>query len=310
MKNRIRKSVEMIRQVDASLKDNLSEFDFKLYSMSPTGFFGVLEDVTGEIEFNGAVQSAENCDDFVENDTDVSQYQRDSEIDPGCLDCEDESRRVLVFKSTEELQAYMDTPMIVDDEEESDEIIRASTSTGTNAEEYGNETITRQDYPEESYESVNLPSSLNAKFRANVRGKGNNKSQKQSQREVAQKSASNLAPKSSKTNAVGAVKVKYSAYSVYEPIKNLKFHLQTGFKIPEIQKERLVQMIQNKFLKAFGRFAGVNGVHIKAQLWETIANELNTLGPPRTGEQWKTVIFVFQFFLLSTNYSFLPLKDF
>lgn len=90
--------------------------------MSPSGFFGVLEDVTGDIEFNSfytaneEVQSTENCDHVVENDIDVSQHQRDNEIDPGSLDCEDESRRVLVFKSTEELQAYMDTSMIVDDE--------------------------------------------------------------------------------------------------------------------------------------------------------------------------------------------------
>ncbi|KAJ6639724.1 hypothetical protein Bhyg_12471 [Pseudolycoriella hygida] len=47
MKNRIRKSVEMIRQTDANVKENLSELDFKLYSMSPSGFFGALEEVQG-----------------------------------------------------------------------------------------------------------------------------------------------------------------------------------------------------------------------------------------------------------------------
>lgn len=67
--------------------------------------------------------------------------------------------------------------------------------------------------------------------------------------------------------------------------------LQTSARIPDIQKERLVQLVQNNFLKAVGRFAGVNGVFIKAQLWENIAKELNTLGPARSAEQWKTVRF-------------------
>lgn len=72
----------------------------------------------------------------------------------------------------------------------------------------------------------------------------------------------------------------------------LKFNLvkQTNVRIPEIQKERLVQLVQNNFLKAMGRFAGSNGKGIKAQLWQSIAKELNTLGPHRSAEQWKMVI--------------------
>lgn len=51
-----------------------------------------------------------------------------------------------------------------------------------------------------------------------------------------------------------------------------------------------MQLVQNNFLKAVCRFAGSNGTFIKAQLWQSIAKELNTLGPPRTAEQWKTVL--------------------
>ncbi|KAJ6639620.1 hypothetical protein Bhyg_12367, partial [Pseudolycoriella hygida] len=58
-------------------------------------------------------------------------------------------------------------------------------------------------------------------------------------------------------------------------------------RIPEIQKERLVQLVLNDFSKIVGRFAGSDGAHIKTDLWNKIANQLNTLGPPRTAKQWK-----------------------
>lgn len=72
------------------------------------------------------------------------------------------------------------------------------------------------------------------------------------------------------------------------PITDFLF-IQTSTKIPDIQKERLVQLIQNHFLKAVGQFSGANGAHIKQRLWQDIPKELNTLGPSRTAEQWKTV---------------------
>lgn len=53
-----------------------------------------------------------------------------------------------------------------------------------------------------------------------------------------------------------------------------------------------------------GRFTGPNGAGFKAQLWKSFAAELNSLGPPRTAEQWKTVI-LFQFLTLQLIY-FLP----
>lgn len=55
------------------------------------------------------------------------------------------------------------------------------------------------------------------------------------------------------------------------------------------QKERLIQLIQNNFLKTVGRFSGLNGVELKRKLWGTYARELNTLGPSKTVEQWKNV---------------------
>lgn len=51
-----------------------------------------------------------------------------------------------------------------------------------------------------------------------------------------------------------------------------------------------MQLIQNNFLKAVGGFAASNGVQIKAQVWQNITKELNSLGPPRTPKQWKEVI--------------------
>lgn len=74
--------------------------------------------------------------------------------------------------------------------------------------------------------------------------------------------------------------------------------MQANVRIPDIQKERLVQLVHNNFLKVVGRFAGANGVAIKAQLWQNITKELNTLGPPRTAEQWKTVKFYIRLLLI------------
>ncbi|KAJ6647873.1 hypothetical protein Bhyg_03096 [Pseudolycoriella hygida] len=58
-------------------------------------------------------------------------------------------------------------------------------------------------------------------------------------------------------------------------------------RITDNQKERLIQLVQNKFLKTVGRFDGANGVGIKKDMWEQFANELNTLGPPKSVKQWK-----------------------
>lgn len=66
--------------------------------------------------------------------------------------------------------------------------------------------------------------------------------------------------------------------------------MQHVVRIPEVQKERLVQLVQNNFRKAFGPFAGSNGKSLKSQLWKKMAEELNTLGPPRTPDQWKAVM--------------------
>lgn len=216
MKNRIRKSVEMIRQADASLKENLSELDFKLYSMSPSGFFGPLEQMTGfelNVDLDYAAdeeaEGAENIfDQVVGNETNVGQHgQNDSGIF--------HSGRVLVVETPEELEEYMSTSIIdiVTDEEESNENIRPLISDGFDAqydEDYINETATVEDCLEESCESVQRSTSFNTNYRVigNVGGKAN-KSVKASQRKVAQKPVSKPVPQSLKTiKPVDATKVK------------------------------------------------------------------------------------------------------
>lgn len=57
-----------------------------------------------------------------------------------------------------------------------------------------------------------------------------------------------------------------------------------------MQKERIVQLVQNNFLETVGRFSGVNGVEIKKELWQQYTRELNTLGPAKTHVQWKNVV--------------------
>lgn len=60
-------------------------------------------------------------------------------------------------------------------------------------------------------------------------------------------------------------------------------------RITETQKERLVQLLHNNYLKLLGRFSGANGAEIKSRLWKEIAAELNSLGPARTVVGWKAV---------------------
>lgn len=59
--------------------------------------------------------------------------------------------------------------------------------------------------------------------------------------------------------------------------------------VTPIQKERLLQLLENNFVKAVGRYCGTNGAAIKKNIWEGYADELNKLGPYRTATQWKSV---------------------
>lgn len=303
MKNRIRKLVAMIKQSDASLKDNLSDLDYKLYLMSPTSFFAEFEEITGHIEPNAEFDFAADevvtgdtnfqhefdyaADDETRGDTnfihefdyagdDVTQSGNMPDIVPhdfvkseqyNELDSRsvyNDSRRVLVVENEEELQAYINTPIIVNDEEEPTETIDWVTGTNEQYEDYASEAVTLQDNPEEFNENARLPSSLNAKFRT-IGKVHETVSAKQSQLQDSNENAPwnvNYRANILKTimPLLDAAKVILSQNTEE---KNLKFYSQTGVRIPEIQKERLVQLIQNRFLKAFGRF---------------------------TGEQWKAVI--------------------
>lgn len=71
-----------------------------------------------------------------------------------------------------------------------------------------------------------------------------------------------------------------SRHDIAEVCENV--HLQESLRIPGLQKERLVQLIQNDFYKLFGQFTGTHGSFMKTQAWAKIASELNTLGPLRT----------------------------
>lgn len=56
-----------------------------------------------------------------------------------------------------------------------------------------------------------------------------------------------------------------------------------------IQKERLLQLVENNVLLSIGGFTTSNGSAAKKQIWEDFASELNELGTHRTGVQWKNV---------------------
>lgn len=65
--------------------------------------------------------------------------------------------------------------------------------------------------------------------------------------------------------------------------------MKPNSRINENQKDRLLSLVQENFLKVVGRYTGPDGVEYKRKLWDRFANELNELGPVRTGEKWKTV---------------------
>ncbi|KAJ6639347.1 hypothetical protein Bhyg_12091 [Pseudolycoriella hygida] len=46
------------------------------------------------------------------------------------------------------------------------------------------------------------------------------------------------------------------------------------------QKRKLLQLVEQNFLRTVGRFSGFHGVIIKRRIWEDYAKELNQLGPP------------------------------
>lgn len=272
MKNRIRKLVEMIRQSDSSVKDNLSDLDYKIYSMSPSSGSVALEGMLndggyyGDCAVDQEEQNAGSIGDYVlENESNagfyddyaVSTEEQNGENNHGFVGGNDVdlsefragelASRVLVVQSAEELEAYPNTSIIVEEDEES---IHETDETS-----HGIEENCRSDTND--FEHYNSSLESNRNIRVNATERESNESSQHPQYNVPQKPPS-------KPNS----------------------------RISEIQKERLVQLIQNNFVKAFGRFTGADGAHIKTALWQTIAKELNTLGPQRTAEQWKAVSFL------------------
>lgn len=178
MTNRIRKKVELIRQCGANPSDNLSELDLKIHEMSPTGDYDEFDD----FDLNSATANGNvnDCDLDVPDDTVVTE---EIEILKDEMDLENiaggDSGRILVVRTSEELEAYMNEPMIEEDvdPEELQETISRSSFTNANirdaAEEFeelmdepitiqdysDDELITIQDYPEKSNVTHRPPSS-------------------------------------------------------------------------------------------------------------------------------------------------------
>lgn len=67
------------------------------------------------------------------------------------------------------------------------------------------------------------------------------------------------------------------------------FIVQSDTKVTEFQKDKLLSLVQANFVQVVGRYTGPEGVQYKKRLWTRFANELNGLGPSRTGKEWKIV---------------------
>lgn len=116
MTNRIRKQVELIRQCGANPRDNLSELDLKIHQMLPTGDYGFGDEFNDFDEMNSATphENVNDCDYDVPDDSVLKQEQENIEIDlENVADCN--SGRVLVVQTLEELETYMNEPVIEED---------------------------------------------------------------------------------------------------------------------------------------------------------------------------------------------------
>ncbi len=159
MKNRIRKSVKMIRQCDSSVKDNLSDLDYKIYSMVSSSGSVTLGELLNDGHYGDYAGdqdqlNSDNIGDYVLEDnreirqqnfdnygvaTEEQSHDNDNDFVGGLSLNLSEFRdgglapRVLVVQSSEELEAYANASIIVDEEEsmhEIDDVIYASTSRG------------------------------------------------------------------------------------------------------------------------------------------------------------------------------------
>lgn len=65
-------------------------------------------------------------------------------------------------------------------------------------------------------------------------------------------------------------------------------------RILTIQKNNVVTLIENYFIRFHGCCINVNFQEIDSANWQRIASILNTMGPSKTKEEWKKVIFSIQ----------------
>lgn len=265
MVNRIRKKVKLIRQCGGHLQDNLTNLDLKIHEMSAADDYNV-ESQLEDIDFSHSNGNLE-CDT-------LSHEQENIKVEGSSQDNSvDRSSIILVARSAEELSRDWDDTMIV---EEADDIIENP-----------------NDYTEESSEFVNqnIYAEHSALLSDEDTWNGVEIVESHDYAEMPTSSTSILNAASIVSVSSRGMETQPSAYNAThnfpKPNNALEAASKTGVRIPEIQKERLVQLLQGDFLKAFGRFAGSNGTFIKASLWKRIADELNKLGPPRTAEQWK-----------------------
>lgn len=69
------------------------------------------------------------------------------------------------------------------------------------------------------------------------------------------------------------------------------FH-QRCQRISNFQKRNLVSLVQNFFIRSVGHYSNVNFDEINVAHWERMASILNSMGPSKTGRQWKNVIHI------------------
>ncbi|KAJ6644673.1 hypothetical protein Bhyg_09642, partial [Pseudolycoriella hygida] len=68
----------------------------------------------------------------------------------------------------------------------------------------------------------------------------------------------------------------------------MNFEQHTRARILGLQKERLVELLENFFVRQVGRNYNVNGVEITKANWQSFADVLNSIGPPKYAHEWKT----------------------
>lgn len=147
MNSRIRNKVELIRQSDAKLEDNLSQLDLQIHKMLPVVGYQILNKELTDFDdpYTGTVNDNLQCSSveingetvdyqFLENINDTEEQQNDNNE----IASYEVSRSTLVVQTAEELEECMNSPLIIEDlyqEDPSDETTH--TNIGGNIEGIG-----------------------------------------------------------------------------------------------------------------------------------------------------------------------------